>query len=77
MPYPGRSSVSVSSPVFANIDVNLSATAQTRGYREVLEAGRSPKADELNSRFKNQYTAAWAGSMTPWCLLLAIPVVLR
>ncbi len=53
----GRSSVSVSSPVFANIDVNLSATAQTRGYREVLEAGRSPRADELNSRFKNQYTA--------------------
>ena len=52
-----RSSVSVSSPVFANIDAHLSATAQTRGYREVLEAGRSPKADELDSRFKNQYTA--------------------
>jgi len=52
-----RSSVSVSSPVFANIDANLSATTQTRGYREVLEAGRSPKVDELDSRFKNQYTA--------------------
>jgi len=52
-----RSSVSVSSPVFANLDANLSATTQTRGYREVLEAGRSPKLDELDSRFKNQYTA--------------------
>ena len=52
-----RSSVSVSSPVFANLDANLSATTQTRGYREVLEAGRSPKVDELDSRFKNQYTA--------------------
>jgi len=57
-----RSSVSVSSPVYANIDVNFSATTQTRGYREVLEAGRSFKADELGSRFKNQYTAgmSWA-----------------
>ncbi|UII71356.1 fimbria/pilus outer membrane usher protein [Pseudomonas sp. HN11] len=51
-----RSSVSVSSPVVANIDVNLSATTQTQGYREVLEAGRSAKVDELGSRFKNQYT---------------------
>ncbi|WP_177410569.1 fimbria/pilus outer membrane usher protein [Pseudomonas sp. LH1G9] len=57
-----RSSVSASSPVYANIDVNFSATTQTRGYREVLEAGRSFKADELGSRFKNQYTAgmSWA-----------------
>ena len=57
-----RSSVSVSSPVYANIDVNLSATTQTRGYREVIEAGRSSRADELDSRFKNQYTAgmSWA-----------------
>ncbi|WP_460132995.1 fimbria/pilus outer membrane usher protein [Pseudomonas sp. S1_E04] len=52
-----RSSVSVSSPVYANMDLNLSATTQTRGYREVLEAGRSTSADELDSRFKNQYTA--------------------
>ncbi|OPA97055.1 outer membrane usher protein [Pseudomonas fluorescens] len=57
-----RSSVSVSSPLFSNIDVNLSATTQTRGYREVLEAGGSSTADELGSRFKNQYTAgmSWA-----------------
>ncbi|AZE86503.1 putative outer membrane usher protein YhcD [Pseudomonas orientalis] len=52
-----RSSVSVSSPVFASIDLNLSATSQTRGYREVVEAGRPFKADVLASRFKNQYTA--------------------
>lgn len=57
-----RSSVSVSSPLAANIDVSLSATNQTRGYREVLEVGRSYRGDELNSRFKNQYTASvsWA-----------------
>ena len=57
-----RSSVSASSPVYANIDVNLSATAQTRGYREVVKAGRSLRADELDSRFKHQYTAglSWA-----------------
>lgn len=43
--------------MYANLDLNLSATRQTRGYREVLEAGRSPIADDLGSRFKNQYTA--------------------
>ncbi|KRP63443.1 outer membrane usher protein [Pseudomonas trivialis] len=58
----GRSSVTVSSPLFATIDVNVSATTQTRGYREVIEAGRSFGAGELESRFKNQYTAgmSWA-----------------
>ena len=57
-----RSSVSVSSPVYANVDVNLSVTTQTPGYREVIEAGRSFKGDALDSRFKNQYTAgmSWA-----------------
>ena len=57
-----RSSVSVSSPLVADLDVNLSATTQTRGYREVTEAGRSLRGDELNSHFKNQYTAgmSWA-----------------
>lgn len=52
-----RSSVSVSSPVFAAVDVNLSATTQTQGYREVLEAARPSRGDELESRFRNQYTA--------------------
>ena len=52
-----RSSVSVSSPVSANIDLNLSATSQTKGYREVIEAARPIKADVLESRFKSQYTA--------------------
>lgn len=57
-----RSSVSINSPVYTNLDLSLSATRQTRGYRDVLEAGRTNKADELDSRFKNQYTAAlnWA-----------------
>lgn len=52
-----RSSLSVSSPVSADMDLSLSATTQARGYREVLEAGRSSKTDELDSRFKHQYTA--------------------
>lgn len=52
-----RTGVSVSSPVRANVEANLSATSQTRGYRDVLEAGRSWTADELGARFKNQYTA--------------------
>ncbi len=57
-----RSSVSVSSPVSATVDVNFSATTQTQGYREVIEAGRSLSADVLGSRFKNLYTAgvSWA-----------------
>ncbi len=60
-----RSSLSLSSPVVANFDVNVSATTQTLGYREVTEAGRSSGADELGSRFKNQYTAgvSWADPM--------------
>ncbi len=52
-----RSSVSVSSPVSAGIDLNLSATSQTRGYREVVEVGQPLEGDVLESRFKNQYTA--------------------
>ncbi|WP_274598459.1 fimbria/pilus outer membrane usher protein [Pseudomonas lurida] len=60
-----RSSVSINSPVYNNLDLSLSATRQTRGYRDVLEAGRATKVDELDSRFKNQYTAAlsWADPM--------------
>lgn len=52
-----RSSVSVNSPVSANIDLSLSATRQTRSYREVTEVGRLTPTDVLESRFKNQYTA--------------------
>ncbi|MCR4537847.1 fimbria/pilus outer membrane usher protein [Pseudomonas sp. 18.1.10] len=52
-----RSSVTLSSPVAANVDVNLSVTTQNQDYREVFEAGRSARADELGSRFKHQYTA--------------------
>lgn len=42
--------------------MNVSATTQTRGYREVLEAGPSTRPDELDARFKNQYTLglSWA-----------------
>ncbi|WP_083365861.1 fimbria/pilus outer membrane usher protein [Pseudomonas azotoformans] len=53
----GRSAISVGSPLKANIETSVSATTQTRGYREVLEAGRSVARGELDARFKNQYTA--------------------
>lgn len=52
-----RSTLSLSTPVFPSLDVNLSATTQTRGYRDVIEAGLPARADDLGSRFKNQYTA--------------------
>lgn len=57
-----RTSVSASSPVYGNLEVNLSATTQTPGYREVTETTRGLRADALGSRFKNQYTAgmSWA-----------------
>lgn len=57
-----RSSISVGSPLVAGIEMSLSATTQTRGYREVLEAGQSTRNDLLDTRFKNQYTLglSWA-----------------
>lgn len=57
-----RSAVSLSSPLGAGIDMNLSTTRQTRGYREVLEAGKSSRGIDLDTRFKDQYTAglSWA-----------------
>ncbi|CRM79463.1 fimbria/pilus outer membrane usher protein [Pseudomonas sp. 58 R 3] len=58
----GRSSLSLSSPLVAGIEMSLSATTQSQGYRDVLEAGRRLKKDELQTRFQNQYTAglSWA-----------------
>lgn len=57
-----RSTLSLSSPLFADIDMSLSATSQTRGYREVLEAGQSSRGDAFDGRFRNQYTTglSWA-----------------
>lgn len=52
----GQRGISLGSPLTATIELNASATTRTRGYRELLEAGRSMGHDDLNSRFKNQYT---------------------
>lgn len=54
--------ISLGSPLTANIELSASATTRTRGYRDLLEAGRSMGRDDLNSRFKNQYTfgVSWA-----------------
>ncbi len=57
-----RSTLSVGSPLFANLDMNLSASTQNRGYREVLDAGQASRGYDLDARFKRQYTAGlnWA-----------------
>ncbi|TKJ62977.1 outer membrane usher protein [Pseudomonas sp. CFBP13506] len=57
-----RSALSLSSPLAAKVDMSLSATTQTQGYRDVIEAGRSLKKDDLQTRFQHQYTAGfnWA-----------------
>jgi len=57
-----RNSVSVGSTLPGNVQVSLSATTQTPGYREVLETLRTAAGDARDARFKNQYTAgfSWA-----------------
>ncbi|WP_339531145.1 MULTISPECIES: fimbria/pilus outer membrane usher protein [unclassified Pseudomonas] len=57
-----RSTLSVGSPLFANLDMNLSASTQSRGYREVLDAGQASRGYDFDARFKRQYTAglSWA-----------------
>lgn len=56
-----RRSLSLGTAVADNIDLTLSATRQTPGYREVSEIRygdrQSERDDFLGSRFKNQYTA--------------------
>ncbi|WP_432754767.1 fimbria/pilus outer membrane usher protein [Pseudomonas sp. WMBT8] len=57
-----RNAVSLGSPLGAGVEVNLSATTQSRGYRDVLEAGAVSNKDFLDARFQRQYTAglSWA-----------------
>ncbi|MBV4453344.1 MULTISPECIES: fimbria/pilus outer membrane usher protein [Pseudomonas] len=52
-----RSTLSLGSPLFANLEMNLSASTQSRGYREVLDAGQASRGYDLDARFKRQYTA--------------------
>jgi len=58
----GARTLSLGIPLFANLDINLSASAQSRGYREVLDAGQASRGYDLDARFKRQYTAglSWA-----------------
>lgn len=57
-----RSAVSLSSPLGAGIEMSLSATRQSRGYRDLIDAGAAPRAEILDSLFRHQYTAGltWA-----------------
>lgn len=52
-----RSTLSLGTPLFANLDMNLSASTQSRGYREVLDAGQASRGYDLDARFERQYTA--------------------
>ncbi|WP_275901735.1 fimbria/pilus outer membrane usher protein [Pseudomonas carnis] len=57
-----RNSVSVSVGLPANVQMSLSATAQTPGYRDVIDTVTPHVNDVDGSRFKNQYTVgfSWA-----------------
>lgn len=57
-----RNSISVSAGLPANVQMALSATTQTPGYRDVLDTVNPDVNEVQNSRFKNQYTAgfSWA-----------------
>lgn len=57
-----RNSVSVSAGLPANVQMALSATTQTPGYREVLDTVNPEVNEGQNTRFKNHYTAgfSWA-----------------
>ncbi|MGF6093466.1 fimbria/pilus outer membrane usher protein [Pseudomonas sp. 18175] len=57
-----RNSVSVSAGLPANVQMALSATTQTPGYRDVLDTVNPDVKGGQSARFKNQYTAgfSWA-----------------
>lgn len=57
-----RNSVSLGGTLPGNVQVSLSATTQTPGYREVLDTVRTVAGENDVARFKNQYTAgvSWA-----------------
>jgi len=55
-----RSSISLGSALPGNVQVNVSATTQTPGYRDVLETLRQEVGEVTDSRFKNQYTAGFS-----------------
>lgn len=57
-----RNSISVSAGLPADVQMALSATMQTPGYRDVLDTVNPDVRGVQNARFKNQYTAgfSWA-----------------
>lgn len=57
-----RNSISVGATLPADIQMALSATTQTQGYRDVLDTLMPGQRSAQSSRFKNQYTAgfSWA-----------------
>lgn len=55
-----RNSISVSAGIAANVQMALSATTQTPGYRDVLDTVNPDIKEVENARFKNQYTAGFS-----------------
>ncbi|NWA27227.1 fimbria/pilus outer membrane usher protein [Pseudomonas gingeri] len=57
-----QNSLSLNSPLAAGVDLDLSATLRTDGYRDLLQVGEVGLRDDSASRFKHQYTAGlgWA-----------------
>lgn len=57
-----QNSLSLNSPLGAGVDLDLSATLRSAGYRDLLQAGEVGLSDDPGSRFKHQYTAAFGWS---------------
>lgn len=57
-----RNSISLGAMLPGDVQMTLSATTQTPGYRDVLDTLMPGQRSAQNSRFKNQYTAgfSWA-----------------
>ncbi|WP_248804079.1 fimbria/pilus outer membrane usher protein [Pseudomonas sp. MWU13-2100] len=53
-----QNSLSLNSPLGAGVDLDLSATLRSSGYRDLLQIGEMVLKDDPGSRFKHQYTAA-------------------
>ena len=53
-----QNSLSLNSPLGAGVDLDLSATLRSSGYRDLLQVGEMGLKDDPGSRFKHQYTAA-------------------
>ncbi|WP_248795006.1 fimbria/pilus outer membrane usher protein [Pseudomonas sp. MWU13-2105] len=59
-----QDSLSLNIPLVAGVDLDLSTTLRSTGYRDLPQAGEAGLVDDPGSRFKRQHTAAlgWSDS---------------